>query len=121
MLPTGLRQLEDGPVGGTAIHFGDDRVGYALDAPLPNAGGWSPVRVADLSLAQAAYQLIARGRVWLPSLNEGDALPIAVKTVEGIGGEIGPYHADISGDTSDGGIRGPFDIVPIKPEEVPTY
>jgi hypothetical protein len=117
----GLRRLEDGPVGGTPIRFGDDRVGYALDAPLPSAGGWSPVRVADPSLAQAAYQLTTRGRAWLPSMNEADAPPITIKTVKAIGSEIGPYHADINGNTSDGGIRGPFDIAPLKPGEAPTY
>ena len=62
----GLRRLEDGPVGGTPIHFGDDRVGYAVDAPLPSAGEWSPVRVADVSLAQAAWQLTAHGNLGFP-------------------------------------------------------
>ena len=41
-----VRHLEDGPVGGTPIRFGEDRIGYALDAPLPPTGGWSPIRVA---------------------------------------------------------------------------
>ena len=34
-------------------------------------------------------------------------------------GERGLYHSDISGKTSDGGPRGPFDIVPI--QGVPEY
>ena len=101
-----LRRLEDGPVGGTPIHFGEDRIGYALDAPLPPVGGWSPIRVADLSLAQAAWQSIYRERLWLPSMNESDALPIPIKSVKSIGAEIGPYHADINGKTTTGGIRG---------------
>jgi hypothetical protein len=117
----GLHRLEDGPVGATPIHFGDDRVGYAVDAPLTPAGGWSPVRVADVSLAQAAWQMIARGRCWLPSMNEADAPPILIKTIEAIGGEIGHYHADINGKTATGGIRGPFDIAAVKPGEAPTY
>ena len=116
-----VRHLEDGPVGGTPIHFGEDRIGYALDAPLPPTGGWSPVRVADLSLAQAAWQSISKGRLWLPSMSEADAPKLSIGTVESISAEIGPYHADINGKTSTGGFRGPFDIVPVKPGEVPTY
>ena len=30
-----LKKLEDGPVGGTPLRFGDDTIGQALDAPLP--------------------------------------------------------------------------------------
>ena len=33
-----LRKLEDGPVGGTPVRFGDDVIGFALDAPLPSEG-----------------------------------------------------------------------------------
>ena len=36
-----MRRLADGPVGGSPLYFGDDRVGYALDAPLPPAGEWA--------------------------------------------------------------------------------
>lgn len=65
----GVRRLEDGPVGGTPIHFGDDIVGYVLSAPLPADGsGWNLSRIADLSLAQAAYQLAELARVWLPAM-----------------------------------------------------
>jgi len=49
-----LRSLEDGPVGSTPLHFGDEVVGQVLDAPLPAAGGWNLSRIADLSLAQSA-------------------------------------------------------------------
>ncbi len=52
-----LRRLEDGPLGGTALTFGDQRIGQALEAPLPESGGWNLSRVADLALAQSAYQL----------------------------------------------------------------
>ena len=54
-------------------------------------------------------------------MNEADAPPISLKTVESIGATIGPYHADINGKTATGGIRGPFDITQVKPGEVPTY
>ncbi len=52
-----LRRLEDGPVGGTHLYFGNDVIGQAMEAPLPESGGWNLARIADLSLAQTAYQL----------------------------------------------------------------
>ena len=115
-----LRHLEDGPVNGTPLHFGDEVIGQALDAPLPVSGGWNVSRIADLSLAQTAYQLINKKSIWLPTMNKSEIVDIPLTTVAKIG-EIGPYHMDINGNTSTGGIRGPFDISPIKPNSVPTY
>ena len=115
-----MRRLEDGQVGGSPLYFGDDRVGYALDASLPPAGEWNPVRIADLSIAQSAYQTITHHRLWLPNMNEADALPISITNVEGIG-KIGPYPADSNRKQPDGSIRGPFDVEPVKPGDVPTY
>jgi len=120
MAAKNLRRLEDGPVGGTPLLFGDEVVGQMLDAPLPTTGGWALSRVADLALAQTAYQLANKGRVWLPSMNESDATAIPMTTVAAIG-KIGPYHADVNGNTATGGVRGPFDISPVKPNSVPTY
>jgi hypothetical protein len=114
-----LRRLEDGPVGGTLLQFGDDVVGQALDAPLPSSGGWNIARIADLSLAQSAYQMVDHKRVWLPSMDEAEAISIPMTTVAAMG-QIGPYHADINGLTATGGIRGPFDIAPAKPHTAPT-
>ena len=115
-----LRRLEDGPVNGTPLHFGDEVIGQALDAPLPVSGGWNLSRIVDLSLAQTAYQLINKKSIWLPTMNQSEIVDIPLTAVAKIG-EIGPYHADINGDTSTGGIRGPFDIFPITPNSVPTY
>jgi hypothetical protein len=115
-----LRRLEDGPVGGTPLRFGDEVIGQMLDAPLPASGGWNLARIADLSLAQAAYQLQKENRIWLPTMNKSEAIDIPITTIAAIG-EIGPYHADINGNTSQGGIRGPFHISPVKPKSAPTY
>ncbi len=114
-----LRRLEDGPVGGTPLHFGDEVVGQAMDAQLPVSGGWNLARIADLSLAQAAYQVV-KGRVWLPTMNKSDAVPLPITTVAKIG-SIGPYHADINGDNANGTIRGPFNLLDAQPDTVPTY
>ena len=115
-----LRRLEDGPVGGTVLNFGDEAIGQAMDTPLPTSGGWNLARIADLSLAQAAYQLADEKRVWLPVMNKSDAVKIPITTVEKIG-DIGPIHRDINGRTPQGGIRGPFDTPAVKPGSVPTY
>ena len=115
-----LRRLEEGPVGGTPLHFGDEIIGKVLDAPLPASGGWKLARISDLSLAQAAHQLASEHRVWLPTMNKSEAVRLPVSTVGEIG-DIGPYHADINGKTSTGGIRGPFDVSKIGATSAPTY
>ena len=115
-----IRRLEDGPAGGTPIRFGDDMIGQALDAPLPASAGWNLARIADLSLAQSAYQLVNEGRVWLPGMSKSEATYTSIATVATIA-EIGPIDRDINGNTPTGGIRGPFDISPLKSKNVPTY
>lgn len=118
-----LRRLEDGPIGGTPLYFGDEIIGHAMDAPLPSSGGWNLSRIADLSLAQAAHQA-ASGNIWLPAMNSNEGVRIPVTSVASIA-TIGPYHADINGDSlkSDGTktIRGPFNIIAVPPGGVPTY
>jgi len=115
-----FRRLEDGPVGGTPLNFGDEVIGQTLDAPLPASGGWNLARIADLSLAQTAYQLVNEKRIWLPTMNKSEAVDIPITKVAAIG-DIGPIHRDINGFTPSGGIRGPFDIFPVKPKSAPTY
>lgn len=120
ILEKNIRNLEEGPVGGTTLNFGDEIIGQALSAPIPTSGGWNLSRIADISLAQAAYQLAGHSRVWLPTMNELDTVKIPITTVGAIG-DIGPYHADINGNDSTGGIRGPFKVSSVKPDSVPTY
>lgn len=115
-----LRKLEDGPVGGSLFHFGDDAIGYAMDVTLPEKGPWNLARIKDGALAQSAYQIANCGLIWLPSMTKNDAIKIPVTTVSGIG-KVGPYHMDINGNTPDGGIRGPFRIEDLKNKTAPTY
>jgi hypothetical protein len=115
-----IRRLEDGPVGGTPLLFGNDVVGQAIDAPLPETGSWNPSRIADLSLAQSAHQLANFQRIWLPGMEESKAKTVPITEVSKIG-EIGPYHADINGNTAKGGIRGPFLVSDLPKGSVPTY
>ena len=115
-----IANLEDGPNGGTDIRFGDDVIGTMINAPLPENGGWNISRIADMSLAQSAHQLTRRGRAWLPSMAQTQAVAVPMTTVEKLG-KIGPYHADIQGNTTNGGVRGPFKVSDIKKGQVPTY
>lgn len=114
------RKLEEGPVGGNLFHFGDDVLGYAMDAPLPEKGPWNLARIRDGSLAQAAYQMANCGLVWLPTMSKNNAILVPISRVSGVG-KIGPYHMDINGNTPDGGIRGPFQVEPLKTNSAPTY
>ena len=114
-----LRRLEDGPTGGNALYFGNEIVGQAIDAPLPPAGGWKLARIADLTLAQSAYQLVNKSRIWLPTQHQSKASDIPMTTAAQIG-EIGPYHLDVSRRHSDG-TRRPFELRPLQGDTVPTY
>jgi hypothetical protein len=115
-----IRKLEDGPVGGSLFHFGDDVIGYAIDAPLPEKGTWNLARIKDGALAQSAYQITNCGLIWLPSMTKKDAIKIAITNISDIG-NIGPLHMDINYNNSDGSIRGPFLVEPLKNKSAPTY
>ena len=116
-----VNKLEDGPKGGTSVCFGDERIGQMLDVPLPDSGAWNVARIADLSLAQTAYQLANKNRCWLPTMKHSDVVVIEIKSLKDIGAGIGPYHADINFNNADGSVRGPFDIKPINAGQIPTY
>ncbi|MDE2857670.1 MAG: hypothetical protein OXN94_07465 [Chloroflexota bacterium] len=119
IIDNAIRRLEDGPTGGSIIEFGDDIVGYAIDAPLPSSGGWKLARIVDLSLAQSSYQLATEKRLWLPTQVEAHALALQMTTVGAIG-KIGPYHLQVSRGYSDG-TRRPFELRQLQGNEVPTY
>ena len=116
----GLRKLEDGPVGGSALHFGADAIGYVLDAPIPSDGPWNVVRIKDAALAQVAYQLAQFGHVWLPGVIKRDTAILPICLISAIG-KVGPVHWDINGNNAAGGIRGPFAVEPLSGRTAPTY
>ena len=91
-----LNRIEDGPIGGTPIYFGSEKIGQALNAPLPKSGIWNLARIADLSLAQTAYQLTKERRCWLPTMGKQDARTLEITTVAGMKAKVGPYHSDIN-------------------------
>jgi hypothetical protein len=115
-----LRRLEDGPLGGSPLHFGDDLIGYAMDAPLPEEGPWNLARVKDGALGQVAYQMADKGLIWLPGTIKENAISLYIVPLQKIG-KVGPLHMDINYNDSSGGIRGPFHIEALKARAAPTY
>jgi hypothetical protein len=105
-----IRQIEDAPLGGTAITIGDDKVGEAIQAPLPDNDTWDICRISDLSLAQSAWRLIETGKLWLPGMSKELAETLPLKPVNEMIAQIGPYHADINWSGTGGKIRGPFSL-----------
>ncbi len=96
-----VRQIEDGPYGGTPLMIGDDYAGEILTAPCQADGKvWSAVRLVDCSLAQTAYALEG-SRLWLP----GSPAVLELKTAPlGVVGKLGLVDRDITGPPP----RGPF-------------
>ena len=94
-----VRQIEDGPYGGTPLVVGEELAGETISAPL-NAGGegWGAVRLADYSLAQTAYAL-SQSRLWLPGMASSVELNVAALSLVG---KRGRYHINIAGSS------GPF-------------
>ncbi len=116
-----VRQIEEAPLGGSAIMIGSDKVGEAIQGPLPQDDTWDICRIADLALAQTAWRLIESHQLWLPGMPKAfdDLLPLS--TVDDMVAQIGPYHADIDWSGAGGKIRGPFKREPTKTPDSVTY
>jgi hypothetical protein len=113
--------LEEGPVGGTPLSLGDDHIGEILAGPVVPEARWPLLRIADHSVAQTTFQLLARRKLWLPGMAQNEAKDIYLCTLEELG-EIGPYHLDISSGLQSGRApRGPFQVKNLIPGRVPTY
>ena len=97
-----VRNLEDGPYGGTPLMVGEELTGETITTPRgENGENWGAVRLSDYSLAQTAYAL-SQSKLWLP----GNASSVALKTaLLGVVGRLGLVDRDITGPAP----RGPFD------------
>ena len=107
-----VRQIEDGPYGGTPLTVGDELAGEMLMAQVNLIGeAWGGVRLSDYSLAQTSYAL-AHSKLWLPG-----SASLAELKVASLGeiGKLGTYHLDITGPAP----RGPFDR--LAPNPTATY
>ena len=96
-----LRQIEDGPYGGTSLMVGDDVAGEMVTAPQHMSGEvLGAVRISDYSVAQTAHAL-SQSRLWLPAFE----FPITLKTAQLDDlGTLGLYDLDITGQPP----QGPF-------------
>ena len=103
-----VRQIWDGPYGGTPLMVGDELGGQMLTVPgNVNGDSWGAVRLSDYSLAQTAYALLD-SRLWLP----GNSTSTELKMVSlGAAGRLGFYHLDIIAQPP----RGPFDKMASSP------
>ena len=96
-----VRQIEDGPYGGTSLMIGDDLAGEMITAPQYKSGEvLGAVRISDYSIAQTAHAL-SLSRLWLPALES----PFTLKTapLDNLG-TLGLYDLDITGQPP----QGPF-------------
>lgn len=116
-----VRQIDEAPLGGTPIMIGSDKVGEAIQGPLPQDDTWDICRIADLSLAQTAWRLIESQQLWLPGMAKALENLMPLSKVEDMVAQIGPYHADINWSGKDGKIRGPFKKAPTNKPNSVTY
>ena len=108
-----VRQLEDGPVGGTPLKAGKSEIGGLLNAPMPDADGpWTIARIRSFSLAQTAHE-VSQGRLWFSRESKGAARKIPIVPL-GDFAERGFIARDISGTEENGKPRAPFDMAPIR-------
>ena len=77
-----VRTLEDGPFGGTPLYVGDEQIGEMIDAPLTTGEPWSAAGISDFAVLQTAH-LVAKGTLWLPQMQEQDAVRIPMNTLQG--------------------------------------
>ncbi len=106
--PGSIRDIEDGPYGGTQLPVGDDSAGALLDATQAGDGAnWGSVRILDYALAQTAHAL-AESKLWLPAQPD----PLELKTVRlNEVGKLGLVDRDITGPPP----RGPFRKIAASP------
>ena len=96
-----VRQVEDGPYGGTSLMIGNDLVGEMMTTPPHTKGEvLGAVRISDYSIAQAAHAL-SQSRLWLPAFES----PLTLRTapLDNLG-TLGLYDLDITGQPP----QGPF-------------
>ena len=107
-----VRQIEDGPYGGTPLLVGEQVMGEVIRVTLHEDGArWGAVRLKDGSLSQSAHAL-SQSRLWLPGMPT--FLELSVDLLGTIG-SLGLVDRDINGPPP----RGPFDKV--APSATSTY
>jgi hypothetical protein len=107
-----VRQLEDGPFGGTRVLLGSTLQGDVISCPIPADGAWQMVGIKDITLGQTAHQ-ITSGRIWIEGMSEATAVAIPVCPVDKVIRRMGPHHLDITGAQikADKLPQGPFELM----------
>lgn len=107
-----IRQLEDGPFGGTPITVGSTKYGEIVGAQLPISGPWPLAGIRDITLGQTAHQL-SEGRLWVDGMSPTEICEISTCTVEPLTRSIGPHDLDLTGSTkkAEGLPQGPFEKI----------
>ena len=101
-----IRDIGNGPFGGTPVVIGEEKVGEILLGSYPADGvAWGAVRLSDFSLAQASHALTS-STLWLPGYQS--PLEIRMTRLELLG-RMGHHHLDIAGMPSSGIPQGPFE------------
>ena len=110
--PATVRQIEDGPYGGSPLMVGDELAGERMTAPCQVDGAaWGAVRLFDLSLAQTAYAL-SWSQLWLAG--SSSATKVKLTHLDAVG-NLGLVDRDINGPLP----RGPF--TKVAPTATATY
>ena len=106
-----VRQIKNGPYGGTPLSLGNQTIGETLSVHSLASAIWGCVRIRDYSLAQTAYAL-TQSQLWLPG--HPCAFNLKVATLVEMG-TLGLYNLDIIGKPP----QGPFDK--LAPSPTATY
>jgi hypothetical protein len=116
-----VAKLEAGPLGGSPLALGNVHIGEMLSGPISAKDPWPLFRMSDHSVAQVAYQLLSKQKLWLHGMDSGDVRAVELCRLDELG-QIGPYHLDIDGSGISGGAaRGPFKIREIPSGHIATY
>ena len=103
-----VRQIEDGPYGGTPLMVGAEQMGEILNASIDTyKKGWGAVRISDASVAQTA-QALSNGKLWLPG--ELNSLPFPMAQLKDVGRRGNDHQMFISA-----AHKGPFTKVAATP------
>ena len=107
-----VRNIADGPFGGTTIFVGDEVSGETLaSATDKNGDNWGAVRLFDCAVVQTSFSL-SQGKLWLP----GSFTPLQLEVDLLISfGKLGFHHLDIAGQPSSGPPQGPFSKIDPNP------
>ena len=101
-----VRQIEDGPYGGTPLMVGEELAGETINSVhKPDGESWGAVRMLDCTLAQTAYAL-SESKLWLRGV--GVSLDLKVAPICEIG-RRGWHDINITGST------GPYTKTPPSP------